>query len=125
MLRTVMIMKKKTNVNIDKNDSKKFKRWTWTSEIVETVLFNIVEYKLEKKFEGVHFEVNMIAFYHRLQEMMAEMFPPTDFGPKLCLTKNMTREEILECKRKSDTEEEQIKEGYSRVKIKIKELIRG
>ena len=37
----------------------------------------------------------------------------------------MTREEILECKRKSETEEKQIKEGYSRVKIKIKELRRG
>ena len=125
MLRTVMIMKKKKNVNIDKNDIKKFKRLTWTSEIVETVLFNIVEYKLEKEFEGVDIEVNMIAFYPRLQEMMAEMFPPTDLGPKLYLTKNITREEILECKRKSDTEEEQIKEGYNRVKIKIKELIRG
>ena len=37
----------------------------------------------------------------------------------------MTREEILECKRKSEIEEKQIKEGYSRVKIKITELRRG
>ena len=34
----------------------------------------------------------------------------------------MPREEILECKRKSETEEKQIKQGCSRVKIKIKEL---
>ena len=57
--------------------------------------------------------------------MNAEMFPPIDFGPKamkLYHTDNMTREEILECKkkRKSETEEKQIKEG--RVKIKIKNL---
>ena len=37
----------------------------------------------------------------------------------------MIREEILECKRKSEIEEKQIKEGYSRVKIKITELRRG
>ena len=96
--------------------------------MVETLLLNIVEYKSEKEFEGVDFEADMIAFYSRLREMMAEMFPPTDFGPKaikLYHTDNMTREEILECKRKSDTEKKQIKEGYSRVKIKIKELRRG
>ena len=60
--------------------------------------------------------------------MMAEMFPPTDFGPKtikLYHAVNMTREEILGCKRKSETEEKQTKERYSRVKIKIKELRRG
>ena len=60
--------------------------------------------------------------------MMAEMFPPTDFGPKaikLYHIDNMTREEILECKRKSESEEKQIKEGYNRVKIKIKDLRRG
>ena len=34
-------------------------------------------------------------------------------------------EKILECKRKSEIEEEQMKDGYSRVKIKIKELRRG
>ena len=37
----------------------------------------------------------------------------------------MTREEILECKRKCEIEEKQIKEGYNRVKIKITELRRG
>ena len=96
--------------------------------MVETLLYNIVEYKSEKEFEGVDFEADMIAFYSRLREMMAEMFPPTDFGPKaikLYHTDNMTREEILECKRKSEIEEKQIKEGYSRVKIKITELRRG
>ena len=120
--------KRKTNVNIENNDSKKFKRWTWTSEMVETLLLNIVECKSEKEFEGLDFEADMIAFYSRVREMMAEMFPPTDFGPKaikLYHTDNMTTEEILECKRKSDTEKKQIKEGYSRVKIKIKELRRG
>ena len=60
--------------------------------------------------------------------MMAEMFPPTDFGPKtikLYHAVNMIREELLGCKRKSETEEKQTKERYSKVKIKIKELRRG
>ena len=37
--------------------------------------------------------------------MNAEMFPPIDFGPKavkLYHTDNMTREEILECKKKEN-----------------------
>ena len=74
--------KRKTNVNVEKNGSKKSKGWTWRSEMVETLLLNIVEYKSEKEFEGVDFEADIIAFYSRLREMMAEMFPPTDFGPK-------------------------------------------
>ena len=41
------------------------------------------------------------------------------------IVQKTTKKEILECKRKSETEEKQIKEGYSRVKIKIKELRRG
>ena len=73
--------KRKANVNIDKNDSKKSKRWIWTSEMFETLLLNIVEYKSKKEFEGVNFEADMIAFYSRLREMMAEMFLPTDFEP--------------------------------------------
>ena len=40
--------KREKNVNIEKNDSKKSKRLTWTSEMVETLLLNIVEYKSEK-----------------------------------------------------------------------------
>ena len=60
--------------------------------------------------------------------MMSEMFLQTDFGPKdikLYHTRNMIREETLECKRKFETEEKQIKEGHGRVKIKIKELSRS
>ena len=51
--------KRKTNANIDKNDSKKSKRWTWTSEIVETLVLNIVEYKSEKEFQGVDSEADI------------------------------------------------------------------
>ena len=58
--------KRKTDVNIDKNDSKMSKRWTWTSEMVETLLLNTVEYKSQKEFEGVDFEAYMIGFYSSL-----------------------------------------------------------
>ena len=58
--------KRKTDVNIDKNDSKMSKRWTWTSEMVETLLLNTVEYKSQKEFEGVDFEGYMIGFYSSL-----------------------------------------------------------
>ena len=70
--------------------------------MTEILLLNLVEYKLEKEFEGLDYEADMIAFYSRLPEMMAEMFPPTDFGPKsikLYHTSNVTREEIFECSR--------------------------
>ena len=58
--------KRKTDVNIDKNDSKMSKRWTWTSEMVETLLLNTVKYKSQKEFEGVDFEAYMIGFYSSL-----------------------------------------------------------
>ena len=48
--------------------------------MVETLILNIVEYRSEKEFEGLDFEVDMIAFYSRLREMITEMI--TDFGPK-------------------------------------------
>ena len=48
--------------------------------MVKTSLPNMVpEYKLEKKFEGVACEADFIVFYSRMPEMMAEIFPPTDF----------------------------------------------
>ena len=53
--------------------------------MAESLLLNIVEYKSENEFEGVEFEVDIIAFYSRMREMMAEMFPPTDFELKLTI----------------------------------------
>ena len=41
--------------------------------MVETLLLNTFESKLEKEFEGVDLGADMIAFYSRLREMMAEM----------------------------------------------------
>ena len=112
----------------NKNKVKKVKRWTWEQNMVEALLFNIEEYKAAKTYEGTDFEADVVTFYSSLREMMASVFPVTDFGPvqvTLKTTEGMTREELLEYKRKSEVEEKQIKDGYNRIKSKVKELRRG
>ena len=56
--------------------------------------------------------------------MMAKMLPPTDFGPKamkLHDTDNKTREEVLKCKRKPETEQKN-KRGIVESKSKLNNL---
>ena len=66
--------------------------------------------------------------YEGVRRMVAAMYPPTDFGPvsiPLQETDEMTREELMEYKQIVDRLEKQRKEGYNRVKAKVKELRRG
>ena len=35
------------------------KRWTWSDSIVESLLYNLQEYKNNRSFEGVDFEADM------------------------------------------------------------------
>ena len=104
------------------------KRWTWSETMVENLIFSIQEYKNSKTFEGVDFESDFVEFYEGVREMVAAMYPPTDFGPvKVALreTDEMTREEMIEYKQIIDRQEKQRKDGYNRIKAKIKELRRG
>ena len=119
----------KTSVgNNRKNKPNTQKRWTWTDDMIENLIYNIQEFKNTKTFEGIDFEADLIEMYEGVRRMVAAMYPPTDFGPvsiPLQETDEMTREELMEYKQIVDRLEKQRKEGYNRVKAKVKELRRG
>ena len=60
--------------------------------------------------------------------MVSLMYPPSVFGIEELEIENsegMTRAELLTYERKIESQEKQQKEGYKRIKNKVKELRRG
>ena len=101
------------------------KRWTWNDDKVEMLITNIISYKNDMTFKGLDFQADLVSFYEGVRVMMAEMFPVYDFGPKQIEgedTDLMSYEEIIQYKRKIEKLEKLKKDGYNRVKAKIKEL---
>ena len=120
----------KANTSKFRNESQnsKLKRWTWTDGMVEALLHNISSYKSTKEYEGIDFESDLIQLYGDIRKMMAEMYPQEDFGPAdvpVQSTDAMTKSEVLIYKRNIEKMEKLKKDGYTRIKNKIKELRRG
>ena len=93
-------------------------RWAWDDHKIESLISNLIEYKLSKSFEGLDFEADSVSLYSNIR----------DFGPKqldLLETAQLTKEELMTYKKNIELNEKQIKEGYNRVKTKVKELRRG
>ena len=104
----------------------KGKRWTWNDEKVDILIDQIIEYKTQRSHDD--FEAELVIIYSDLGEMMSLMYPPSDFGIEELEIENsegMTRAELLTYKRKIESQEKQQKEGYKRIKNKVKELRRG
>ena len=104
----------------------KEKRRTWNDEKVCT-LDQIIEYKSPMFYEGYSFEADLIIMYSDLRQMIPLMWPPPDFGLeelKIENSKGMARAELLTYKPKIESQEKQQKEGYKRIKNKVKELKR-
>lgn len=100
------------------------RRWTWSSEMVESLLLNLNEYKSSKTFEGLDFEADFIKMYGDLRSMMSRMYPVSDFGPESIPAKEET-ETNMEYKKRVEQLDKSKKEGYARIKNKIRELRRG
>ena len=69
-----------------------------------------------------------MSFYGEVRKRLANIYPASDFGPvKLpnLNTDNMEAEEVVEFKRKVDRLSRLKKEGYSRVRNKVKEIRSG
>ena len=96
--------------------------------MLENLLKIILNYETEKIAEGVDFEGSVVMFYTDIRNSMAEIYSPTDFGPKPIIVANseaMTSDELKTYKKKLESDNRLIKDGYNRIKIKIKELRRG
>ena len=103
-------------------------RWTWDDDKVEALLDNLYSYKCDMTYKGLDFEADLVSCYMEVRNMMALMYSETDFGPEeisVCDTENFTKEELLQYKRKVDQLEKLKKDGYSRIKSKVKEVRSG
>ena len=106
----------------------KGKRWTWNDEKIDTLIDQVIEYKSQRSYEGYDFEADLVIMYLDLQKMMSLLYPSSDFGLEELEIENserLTSTELLTYKRKMESQEKQQKEGYKRIKNKVKELRRG
>ena len=120
--------RKNVNTTDIQMETAKTKRWTWTDDMIEVLLHNISAYKSTKEYEGIDFESDLVQYYGDIRKMMAETHPEEDFGLAEVMVQNtdtMTKSELLMYKRKIERLEKLRKEGYKRIKNKIKELRRG
>lgn len=117
------IIQKKT-----KKQKQTKKRWVWDDEKVDHLINFLSEYKNNMLYKGVDFQSDLVECYSVLRKKLAELYVPTDFGPvnidNEC-TDDMSKDELLKYKTKIDKQEKQKKEGYNRVKSKVKELRTG
>jgi len=101
------------------------KRWMWTREKLNDLLDSVITFKTKMTSKNLEFEANKILFYSEVREMMAALYPESDFGPISDIAENiedMTDSERKEYERRKMKEDVLIKEGYNRVKTKVKEI---
>lgn len=113
---------------INKQKKKPSPRWKFDDNMVEALLDNIISYKNEMTYKGRDFQADLVTCYGEVRQMMAIMFPLSDFGPAIISprdTELMEPEELVQYKRRIDRLEKMKKDGYNRVKAKIKELRAG
>lgn len=79
-------------------------------------------------YEGLDFETDLVSCYSHIRKVMAGQYHTENFGPIAVPNENtsiMEPEELLQQKPRVDKMEKLIKEGYNRVKTKIKDLRAG
>lgn len=79
-------------------------------------------------YNGSDFQADLVTCYGEVRKMMAIMFPLSDFGPGIISSQDtelMEPDELIQYKRRIDRLERMKKDGYNRVKAKIKELRAG
>ena len=104
------------------------KRWKWDDAKVSALLDHLLSYKTEMEFQGLDFQSDLVLCYSKVRKMMANNFPPADFGPQTVQSEDidsMDMQSQLGYRRKIQQFEKLKKEGYNRVKSKIKELRAG
>ena len=106
-----------------KSQSKIVKKWTWTPEMVDTLITTVKEYKSLCGFIGTDFDGDKVQLYKDVRKSMAQVC--SDFGPvevtKLWKSiKEMNEEEVSVYKKGEQEGQNLIKQGYGRVKEKLK-----
>ena len=124
-----IIAAEKPSSGTEKNKAKKaIPRWKLDDDKVEALSENLIAYKNEMSYKGLDFQADLVECYSEVRKMMAQMYSPVDFGPEnipLQDTDDMDDDELVQYKRKVERLEKQKKDGYTRIKAKVKELRSG
>ena len=100
------------------------KRFSWTVEKLEDLLSYIKEYKSNCDFKGIDFEADLASMYTEVRKCMSRDYTD-DFGPEMVSDpeidlKDMNKDQYEMFTKKSEAEKVLIKNGYSRIKEKVK-----
>ena len=102
------------------------RRWKWTYEKIDNLLDSVYAFKIKVTSRGSYdFQANKSYFYSEVREMMAAMYPEQDFGPltpPLQSTVEMTDSQRYQYEMRKQKQDNLIKEGYTRIRNKIKEM---
>ena len=111
-----------------KSQSKIIKKWTWTPEMVDTLITTVKEYKSLCEFNLTDFDGDKIQLYNDVRKSMAQVY--SDFGPVEATKpwksiKEMNEEEVSVHNKGEQEEQNLIKQGYGQVKEKLKCIRQG
>lgn len=109
--------------NAKKNEKKK---WKWEEEMIQSLVDALKDYKSICEFNSLDFSADKVKLYEDVRKTMAVSYPES-FGPVKVSTpakpvKEMSKKEYDAYNQKYNSEMNEIKMGYKRVKEKIKSI---
>lgn len=95
-------------------------KWSWTNDMVKTLIDCIKDYRSACKFNTIDFNSHKVRLYEDVRKAMALVYKESDFGPNIvCVLskplKEMTKDEYTNTR----TSLTKIKAGNSRIKEKL------
>ena len=105
----------------NKNEVKKLKEGHWRK--IWLTHYSTIWKNIKQPNHAKELILKLMLLHFILMEMMASVFLATDFGRiqvTVKTTEGMTWKELLEYERKIEVTERQIKDGYDRIKSKVK-----
>ena len=118
-----ILVPNKTAADVTKTRQKK---WSWSPQMVESLINGLKEYKSICEFNSIDFNADKVKLYEEVRKIVASSHP-NNFGPLEAYKpkkplKEMTKEEY-ECYRNAHSIcLKEIKIGYERIKEKIKSI---
>ena len=111
-----------------KKSTTREKKWSWTPEMIESMIESMKDYKSICEFNAIDFNADKVKLYEEIRKAMASKYSAeTFFGPvEVCSpekpVKDMTTEEYSTYKARHNKEAETVKTGYNRIKEKVKSI---
>ena len=106
------------------NQAVEKKRFRWSHEMQENLLAVLNQIKTEYEFKGLDFESDLVRLYSEARVGMAKLYINGPFGPteEQTIPEGVDAEEMKELKAKKEEAKKAIKQGYERIKQKVKDI---